>query len=86
MLAEVAVRRAEEIKHWTGPSGFLFHQIKSILLKAEGRKEKHANTMPEKTCLLSTAWGIIQGHCISVKRTTEMVSGVLKEFPVQTCS
>lgn len=32
MLAEVAGRRAEEIKHLTEASGFLFQQIKSILL------------------------------------------------------
>lgn len=43
MSAEVAVRRAEEIKHLTGACGFVFQQIKSIQLKAEGRKEKHDN-------------------------------------------
>lgn len=48
MLAEVAGRRAEEIKHLTEASGFLFQQIKSILLKAKGRKEKLAPTMPGK--------------------------------------
>lgn len=48
MLAEVAVRRAEEIKHLMEASGFLFQQIKSILLKAEGRKEKHVWRMPGK--------------------------------------
>lgn len=75
MLAEVALRRAEEIKHLTEASGFLFQQIKSILLKTEGRKEKHAQTMPEKTCLLSMAWKIIQGCCVSVKRQLKWCQG-----------
>lgn len=91
MLAEVTVRRAEEIKHLTEASGFLFQQIQRILLKAEGRKEKHARTMPEKTCLLSIAWEIIQGHCISVERQLKWCQGLggvektlHREFKVRT--
>lgn len=75
-LAEVVVRRAEEIKHLTEASEFLFQQIKSILLKAEGRKEKHARTMPEKTCLLSMAWKIIQGCCVPIKRQLKRCQGL----------
>lgn len=69
------MRRAEEIKHLAASSGFPLHQIKSILLNVEGKEEKHAHVMPEKTCLLSVTCAIIQGHCISVKKTTEKVAG-----------
>lgn len=57
MLAEVAVRRAEEIQHVTEASGFLLQQVKSILLKAEGRKEKHARTMPGKNLFAFSGLG-----------------------------
>lgn len=50
-LAEVVVRRAEEIKHLTEASEFLFQQIKSILLKAEGRKENmHGQCQKKPVC------------------------------------
>lgn len=48
MLSGVAVRRAEEIKHLTEGCGFVLRQIKSIQLKAEGRKEKHAQQCQKK--------------------------------------
>lgn len=62
----MAVRRAEEIKHLMEASGFLFQQIKSILLKA-GKKNTRVHCQ-KKTYLLALAWGTIQGHCIAVKR------------------
>lgn len=72
MLAEVAVRRAEEIKHLTEANGFLFQQIKMHSVKGRRQERKtHERNMPGKkktTCLLAEGGEIIRGHCISVKR------------------
>lgn len=78
MLAEVAVKRAEEIKHLTEASGFLFQQIKSILLKAESRKEKHAWTMPEKNLFALNGLGNYSRALDFCKKTGEMVSGFVR--------
>lgn len=77
-LAEVVVRRAEEIKHLTEASEFLFQQIKSILLKAEGRKEKHARTMPEKNLFAFNGLENYSRVLRSCKKATEMVSGFVR--------
>ena len=88
MLAEVAIRRAEEIKHLTESSGFLFHQIKSILLKVEGREENTCTYNARKNLFASSSLGNYSRALHFCKKpTTEMVSGVLrlhKELPVQT--
>lgn len=62
MSAEVAVRRAEEIKHWTGACGFVFQQIKSIQLKAEGRKEKHAQQCQKEPVCLQWPGKLVKGN------------------------
>lgn len=62
MLAEVAVRRAEEIKHLTEAHGFVFQQIKSIQLKAEGRKDKHAQQCQKKPVCFQWPGKLFKGN------------------------
>lgn len=89
MLAEAAVRRAEEIEHLTEASGFLFQQIKSILLKVEGRKEKRSQAMPEKNLFALSGPGNCSRALHFCKATAATVSGSVrlgKGPPQQVCS